>query len=922
MRASREMILFFVALGLCVLLGACEVLVNTPDERRLRVKSPTMKPVDVPDWLPPPVGEGIPSLAAGRFLLPVNPVQPMPPLKLDLPRLNRLPITMPPPAPRPGWDALASLRREVARAATGEHSSEEIPDGGAEEEAGGGLDPEEEAPGVTRRRDIPEEEFPYLYDSITYTSGQKRWGEIRDVPNSGRRWGKYDIPFDDKPFYGVLKDGPSGRTIAGAVVNDRGNIAAMEFARTVVNFYGVRRRKVPDREPGRYDSLMALARALEEEPWRNEDERQEALGLAVKTYREALADEGKENDEAAILALSRALRKRGDWDADLALLEAATQRSRDGDLLAALGDVYEAFSLDDLARKVYEGGIAEHPTDSGLRSRLADLLFAEGELEGAKEHYAKLTQYASQGEDRRHGHLGLARVALRAGDLETAERALRSADSAGGENADSLAIRAAIRYLKGEREQAIQLAQSALEEAPRHPEATRTLGLALALENRIPEAETLLLEARDADPFLYADASLGLGLAAHLAGRVEASVEHYERAVAAAPDDPYGHYVLGVSYHRDGRHEEAMKALLRALELAPEFQDVLRQIALLHQSQGRWGEAAKYFRRAVDLEPEDGDLRYALISAILRDEERPIRSRLVEARTEIDILRKQRSDDVAALNLDAYVAYMLNPEKSEDVRATFDRVMRLQGERSDDPDAAYARRRVAEIRENASRGIWLDTFEGGDVQKGWQIHPKGRMRVQVRETGAMLSVPKHPEQSDVFFYYFVDPVALGHVLEVSVDLAVHDAEDHNIGLIFYKSTSKGLQGELSIGRGLKNRLVYRLKDRKNAAEEYRWKPVLEDPDDEESARPWPAEAGEFVRLTLRRSTGLDEGGRPVKAGTFDVFVNDELVLPRVEISTFRNPADKYSIGIVGSGAFNLSWKAEVRSARMVLRIRR
>jgi tetratricopeptide (TPR) repeat protein len=911
MRPSREVILFLVVL---VITGfwAFSALSGGPDSAYLQVQIRTSDRYEVPDGIPPSVTEGsiLLKLADGvrtPYLPPSDIILP-PPITLPLPRLIGLPITMPPPSPSPGFDQLAGLRRMLA-VVTGEHDLEAAPDEGDAE----GDAEEELVVDTEKSTDVPEEEWPNVYDKLTYRSGDERWGEIQEGKVK-RKWGKYGVLDDRESFYWIEKTPRNGRNVgAGDVVRE--NIVNIEFANTVANFYGLRRRKVPEKEPGRYDLLLKLGADLKDGEWRTEDDAQAALAHAVECLREALLV--RADDVEAVMVLSECLRIHGDWDENLALLEDVASRTTDGRIMAALGEVYEAFDLMDQAEAAYRKGLAAMVTDTGLLRRLAALRFALGDVDEAAKLYDELCRFGAVDADRVAGHLGMGLVALKRGDLDAALKAAETAEQGLPEpSPETLALRAAIFYLKGDRVQAAELAKAAMAIAPLDGAPARTLGLALALDDSYGEAKDALNSSMAADPFHYSDACMGLGLVAHLEGLYEDSVELYERAAAAAPRDPYLHYILGVSYNRDGRLDEAQERLMTALRLAPEFVDVLRHLGLVHQGRGEWTASVKYLARAVELEPDDADLRYVLASSLLRDESLAKKVRLERARAHITRMLELRMDDPLALNVLGYVIYSLDPDQGVDARAKFDRVERLRP-KLEDPDGTYARTCGQMIRDHDSKVIWRDLFEGRELRERWITFPAGW--VLCRPTNGFLEfeVRKQQEGKDALFFQYLKQTERGELVEMTAEVIVPEGEDVNFGLTIAKRrkaggsrSNSGVTGELTVGRDFQGKMVMRRIDPRH--KEGKWMPILLDPKDPESVRDWPSTPGQPVRVTIQRT-----GDR--RRGLFDVYINDDLVIDDLDISTLGNRGDLLSVGFTGrGGTMGRSWKVKVKSFEMSL----
>jgi tetratricopeptide (TPR) repeat protein len=923
MRLSREQILFLVVLVIAGLWAWLSVT-GGPDAKSLRLPQENPDLYKVPDVALVPLTEGIGAmptaskgaLRTGIFEEPVDVERP-PPLDLETPPLLDLAIVMPPPSPRPGWSHLASLRRILTDVEAGAVAGEgEIP--GADEEVGEVEEEAEEDLPVAagfERREIPEEDWPYVYDRLTYTSGAKAYGRLNVPVSPARPHGKFSALVDDQPFMFTIVD-PKRDRVIGSGEQNRDAVANIELAKTVENFHGIRIRDVPEQEPGRYDALMKLGGELVEKEWRDEDETQEALGKAAETYRLAL--ETLPDDVPAILALSDCLRRRGEWDENLALLEDAVAKVEEPQVRVVLGETYVTLDLPVMAEDVYREASAANVGHSGLKRRLADLLFERGDLDGAGELYGSMIRFDAGTEDRVAAYLGAGAIALRRGRWEDALQAVSDAERiAEGATARSKTLEAAILIMKNDWEGAATAAAAALEMEPLSVDATRNHGLALALGGKLAEAKEVFRKARDADPFLFGTSNLGLGLVAHLEGRYGESVERYEQASAAMPGDPWLHYILGVSYRRDvreGHLDQARDRLLKALRIAPQFDDVLRQLGLVHQSREEWGPSASYLRRAVEIAPRDPQepraiedlvkLLYVRAGSIIRDESRPKRERLLEAKALYERILEIRPDDLRGHNGRGYVLYMLDPEQTEDARGELDRVVNLTQGDSENEQGKYAEQRLEEIVDHDSKVIWRDRFLSSEVGPRWVTHPEGWVLSRTENGRLHLEVKKQGGEQAMFFQWLRQS-QFGKLEELTFSLRIDAREDVTAG-VFISKRRKGRPqpvGEIAVGRSFKGELAMRIIKPK-MPEDPTWKPI--------EGQVWPAD--QPVRITIRRAT------KDVRKGLFDVLVNDVPVATDVDVSQLANRNDLIAIGVIAkAGRIGGAWKLQIDEMSMLLK---
>ncbi len=87
-------------------------------------------------------------------------------------------------------------------------------------------------------------------------------------------------------------------------------------------------------------------------------------------------------------------------------------------------------------------------------------------------------------------------------------------------------------------------------------------------------------------------------------GRHRAAIAHYERALAAAPDDARLAAALGFALATAGRTREALAHFARALAQRPEWADVHFDRAFLLQDLGEHADALGSFDAALAHEPD------------------------------------------------------------------------------------------------------------------------------------------------------------------------------------------------------------------------------------------------------------------------------------------------------------------------------
>lgn len=114
-------------------------------------------------------------------------------------------------------------------------------------------------------------------------------------------------------------------------------------------------------------------------------------------------------------------------------------------------------------------------------------------------------------------------------------------------------------YTEGKLEEAEQKLLKAIELAPDNFNAHYNLAVLLRDLERLDESESSFLKARDISPEQSAQIDNNLGVVASRSGRLEASVEHYRRAIDREFQFAQAHLNLALSLLKLGRFEEGWK---------------------------------------------------------------------------------------------------------------------------------------------------------------------------------------------------------------------------------------------------------------------------------------------------------------------------------------------------------------------------
>ncbi|MBU2489617.1 MAG: tetratricopeptide repeat protein, partial [Proteobacteria bacterium] len=154
---------------------------------------------------------------------------------------------------------------------------------------------------------------------------------------------------------------------------------------------------------------------------------------------------------------------------------------------------------------------------------------------------------------------------------------------------------------QGRFDEAIRRAEAALARRPDYYPARMNLGMALAGEARLGEAEEILAGLVRTHP--RAETFFGMGRVLDLQGRPGEAAAWYARALEAQPAHQEARLGLATVLSRQGRLREAVALYREVLEQSPDRPDVLVNLGRVFALLGRVPEAREEFQKALDLDP-------------------------------------------------------------------------------------------------------------------------------------------------------------------------------------------------------------------------------------------------------------------------------------------------------------------------------
>jgi len=192
---------------------------------------------------------------------------------------------------------------------------------------------------------------------------------------------------------------------------------------------------------------------------------------------------------------------------------------------------------------------------------------------------------------------------------------------------DPKAVTPTLRLIKNhlrkqEFDQALALAETAVQQAPEEANLWIVLGQIYHQMNRYDDAIAALSKAIDLNP----DNMLGYGALVDLqesTNDLVSAVDIYERLLKLTPDSPVLHYQLGLNLVRINDPDGAIKSLERALELNPQLVRAKYMLGTLHLEQERPEKAVEYLSSYLRARPGDPRAAENLVGALARLERFP-----------------------------------------------------------------------------------------------------------------------------------------------------------------------------------------------------------------------------------------------------------------------------------------------------------
>ncbi|UCC13660.1 MAG: tetratricopeptide repeat protein [Gammaproteobacteria bacterium] len=309
------------------------------------------------------------------------------------------------------------------------------------------------------------------------------------------------------------------------------------------------------------------------------------------------------------------------------LASAEDDRARAG-AWGRLGMLYQAHHLQGVARRCYLTATELDPDDFRWQYYLGYVLQEQGRYEDAENRYDSALKI--DGADPL-ARLRRGQVRLAQQNLDGAEEDFEAVRVAQPANAAALAGLGQVALRAHRFEDGIRLLEAALRADPRADRLRYPLGMAYRQTGQKERARANLdaygrTEPAVADPLLADMARLTRssqlyleqGYAASRAGRVDAAVEAFRKAVEFNPEDVAALVSLGQGLSLLGQDAAAMEQLERALALDPDHPVAHYRRGVLYESEGNDQAAASDYQAALRADPGYTQAWVRLADALMR----------------------------------------------------------------------------------------------------------------------------------------------------------------------------------------------------------------------------------------------------------------------------------------------------------------
>lgn len=279
-------------------------------------------------------------------------------------------------------------------------------------------------------------------------------------------------------------------------------------------------------------------------------------------------------------------------------------RSPNFDQAMLLGGLYDEMGREEEALRMFEVAVRRNRRATEPRQRIIRIKERRGDDKGVIKGYKDLIRVAP-GEGRYY--FDLVRLYFRLGDRKSAERLLSRIERRFSRDPD-VHVMLADTYMRFDmKEKALAIYKKLVRMDPRNDAYILGLGEYYYQNGDLDDAVKTWAKLLDSSlEEAEAEAKLGQVLAEH--GMVEKGLEHFERAVEAAPDDPNVRRGLALAYERARRWQKAIDTWTWLLESSDQpltANEARTRIINIYQRQNKLRGKLREFAAEFSKNPDD-----------------------------------------------------------------------------------------------------------------------------------------------------------------------------------------------------------------------------------------------------------------------------------------------------------------------------